>query len=378
MIYLDNAATTGYKPPQVINAVADALQNLSANPGRSGHKLSTKAMMTTMQTRQSVCDFVNGYSPDKVIFCQNCTSALNLAILGSATKGCHVISSFCEHNSILRPLFELQRRKIIDLTMLVPDGNHKISPADVQSAIRKNTTMIVLGHISNVTASIQNITEIGKIAKKHNILFVVDGAQSVGYTQIDMQKQNIDMLAFPAHKGLHGPMGLGCLCFGDKAPKPIVYGGTGTDSHMLLQPTTTPEGFESGTQNLPAISGLYSAIEWHKSVDVIDSQKRKVFAKMIFDGLKLIKGVSVISSPDFESGIISFAIDNVDSLFASDLLDDKFDIATRAGLHCAPLIHKHLGTDKTGLVRASVSAQNTKDEVYAFLNAVEQIAKQNF
>lgn len=378
MIYLDNAATTGYKPPQVINAVADALQNLSANPGRSGHKLSTKAMMTTMQTRQSVYDFVNGYSPDKVVFCQNCTSALNLAILGSVTKGCHVISSFCEHNSILRPLFELQKRKIIDLTMLVPDGNHKISTADLQSAIRKNTTMIVLGHISNVTASIQNIAEIGKIAKQRGILFIVDGAQSVGYTQVDMQKQNIDMLAFPAHKGLHGPMGLGCLCFGDKMPRPIVYGGTGTDSHMLLQPTTTPEGFESGTQNLPAIAGLYSAIEWHKSVDVIDSQKRKVFAKMIFDGLKLIKNVSVISSPDFESGIISFAIDNVDSLFASDLLDDKFDIATRAGLHCAPLIHKHLGTDKTGLVRASVSAQNTKDEVYAFLNAVEQIAKQNF
>ena len=229
-----------------------------------------------------------------------------------------------------------------------------------------------------MTATKQDVEAIGKIAKKHNILFVVDGAQSVGYTQVDMQKQNIDMLAFPAHKGLHGPMGLGCLCFGDKTPRPIVYGGTGTDSHMLLQPNTMPEGFESGTQNLPAIAGLNAAVDWHKSVEHTDHQKRRVFAKMIFDGLHLIKGTSVLSTPDFDSGIVSFAFNKIDSLFASDLLDDKFDIATRAGLHCAPLIHKHLGTDKNGLVRASVSAQNTKDEVFAFLNAVEQIAKQNF
>ena len=137
MIYLDNAATTGYKPPQVIQAVADALQNISANPGRSGHKLSTQAMMTVMKTRQAVCDFVNGYSPDKVVFSLNCTSALNLAIIGSVTKGCHVISSLSEHNSVLRPLFELQRKKYIDVTLLVPDRENKISPVDVKNAIRK-------------------------------------------------------------------------------------------------------------------------------------------------------------------------------------------------------------------------------------------------
>lgn len=378
MIYLDNAATTGYKPPQVINAVTDALQNLCANPGRSGHKLSVKAMMTAMKTRQAVCDFVNGYSPDKVVFSQNCTTALNLAIIGSITRGCHVISSLCEHNSILRPLFELQKRKLIDVTLLVPDRQNKISPADVQNAIRKNTTMIVLGHISNVTASKQDITSIGKIAKQHNLLFIVDGAQSVGYTRIDMQEQNVDMLAFPAHKGLHGPMGLGCLCFGDKMPKPIVYGGTGTDSHMLTQPTTCPEGYESGTINLPAIAGLFEGIKWHEQNDPVDSQKRQVFAKMIFDGLNAIKGIKVLSTPDFESGIVSFEFDNINSLAASDLLDEKFDVATRAGLHCAPLVHKHLGTDKNGLVRASVSAQNTKQEIFAFLNGVEQIAKMKF
>lgn len=378
MIYLDNAATTGYKPPQVIQAVADTLANMSANPGRSGHKLSTQAMMTVMKTRQAVCDFVNGYSPDKVVFSLNCTSALNLAIIGSAKKGCHVISSLSEHNSVLRPLVELQKRKIIDVTFLVPDNQNKISPADVKNAIRKNTTMIVLGHISNVTASKQDVDAIGKIAKLHDLLFIVDGAQSVGYTPIDMQKQNIDMLAFPAHKGLHGPMGLGCLCFGEKMPRPIVFGGTGIDSHMPLQPTTTPEGFESGTQNLPAIAGLNAAINWHKETNCTHSPKRQIFAKMIFDGLHSIKGINVLSSPCFESGIISFSFDNINSLVASDLLDEKFDVATRAGLHCAPLVHKHLGTDKDGLVRASVSAQNTKQEIFDFLNGVEQIAKIRF
>lgn len=378
MIYLDNAATTGYKPPQVIQAVADTLANVSANPGRSGHKLSTQAMMTVMKTRQAVCDFVNGHSPDKVVFSLNCTTALNLAIIGSVKKGCHVISSLSEHNSVLRPLVELQKRKIVDVTFLVPDNQNKISPADVKNAIRKNTTMIVLGHISNVTASKQDVEAIGKIAKLHDLLFVVDGAQSVGYTPIDMQKQNIDMLAFPAHKGLHGPMGLGCLCFGEKMPRPIVFGGTGTDSHMPLQPTTTPEGFESGTQNLPAIAGLNAAINWHNETNCIHSQKRQVFARMIFDGLHSIKGINVLSSPCFESGIVSFSFDNLNSLAASDLLDERFDVATRAGLHCAPLMHKHLGTDKDGLVRASVSAQNTKQEIFDFLNGVEQIAKTRF
>jgi len=376
MIYLDNAATSGYKPPQVIDAVTYALTNMSANPGRSGHKQSINAMMTCMKARKDVCDFVGGYSPDNIVFSLNCTSALNLAILGCAKTGCHIISSLSEHNSILRPLFELQRRNIIETTFLIPDRANKISPADVEKSIRKNTSMIVLGHVSNVTAAIQDVSAIGKIAKKHGITFVVDGAQSVGYTQVDMQRQNIDMLAFPAHKGLHGPMGLGCLCFAEHCkPRPILFGGTGTDSHLLAQPTTSPEGYESGTQNLPAIAGLVAAIDWHNSENHIDSQKRKVFAKMIFDGLHLIKEVSVASTPDFDSGIVSFSVDKKPSMLVSDLLDDRFDIATRAGLHCAPLVHKHLGTDKHGLVRASVSGQNSKQEVFNFLNAVEDIAK---
>lgn len=376
MIYFDNAATTGYKPPEVIDAVVFAMQNLSANPGRSGHKLSVAAMMQMMKTRDAVAELVNAESPDNVVFSLNCTSALNLAILGSIKRGCHIISSLSEHNSILRPLCELKQRRIIDATFLVPNYENKISPLDVEKAIRHNTTMIVLGHISNVTGAEHDIEAIGRIAKKHRLTFIVDGAQSVGYTQVDMEKQNIDMLAFPAHKGLHGIMGLGCLCFKESCkPQPIIYGGTGTDSHLLTQPTTSPEAFESGTQNLPAAAGLYAAIQWHKKNCEANDKKRQELAKMIFDGLHAVHGATVVSSPTFKSGIVSFYLDNMDSLMASDLLDERYDIATRAGLHCAPLIHKHLGTDKQGLVRVSVSAENTREEAYAFLNAVEDLAK---
>ncbi len=376
MIYFDNAATSGYKPPEVIDAVNYAMKNLSANPGRSGHKLSVAAMMQTANARNAVAELVNAETPDNVVFSLNCTSALNLAILGSIKRGCHIISSLSEHNSILRPLCELKQRRLIDVTFLVPDYENKISPYDVEKAIRRNTTLVVLGHVSNVTGAEHDIETIGKIAKRNRLTFIVDGAQSVGYTAVDMQRQNIDLLAFPAHKGLHGIMGLGCLCFKEDAkPQPIIYGGTGTDSHMLTQPTTSPEAYESGTQNLPAIAGLVGAIEWYKRTGEANGEIRRELAKMIFDGLHTVHGVNVVSSPNFNSGIVSFYLDNMDSLMTSDVLNDKYDIACRAGLHCAPLIHRHLGTEKQGLVRVSVSAENTKEEVYAFLNAVDDISK---
>ena len=376
MIYFDNAATTFYKPPAVIDAAVYAMKNLSVNPGRSGHRLAVEAAMRVMKTRQLVADFVGAENSDNVIFCPGCTQALNLAVIGSVKRGCHVISSLGEHNSVLRPLFELKQRRLIDVTFLVPDGQNKIDPADVEKSIRRNTTMIVLGHVSNVTGAEQDIAEIGAVAKRHNAAFIVDGAQSVGYTAVDMRRQNIDMLAFPAHKGLHGIMGVGCLCFGEKfRPQPIIYGGTGTDSHMLTQPLTSPEGYESGTQNLPGILALGEAIKWHLSAEPQDGTKRREIAKTLYDGLCAMKNVTVMSSPTFDAGIVSFYVDGQDSQFTADLLSGRYDIAVRGGLHCAPLMHRHLGTEKQGLVRASVSAQNTAGQALAFLSAVRDIAE---
>lgn len=375
MIYFDNAATTGYKPPEVIEAVVYALKHLSVNPGRSGHKQAVEAAMRVMRARGRVAEFVNAPTPDNVVFCSGCTQALNLAIIGGAKRGGHVITSLSEHNSVLRPIFELKQRRIIDATFLVPDGQNKIDPADVEKCLRRGTYMIVLSHISNVTGAEQDIAAVGEIAKKHHIAFVVDGAQSVGYTKVDMKKQNINMLAFPAHKGLHGAMGLGCLCFDDEfRPQPIVYGGTGTDSSLPTQPHTSPECYESGTINLPGILALDEAIKWHVRHEEADAPKRAKLAKIIYDGLCAIRHVNVMSSPTFKAGIVSFYIDGQDSQFTSDMLSERYDIATRGGLHCAPLIHRHLGTDKQGLVRVSVSAQNTEQEALTLLSAVKELA----
>ena len=376
MIYFDNAATTGYKPPEVIQAVNYALTHLSANPGRSAHRQAIEGSLKMAETREKIAKLVGCPNLDNVVFSLNCTTALNQAILGSVTRGCHIISSLSEHNSVLRPLFELKRRGIAEVSFLVPDKENKISPLDVQREIKRNTRMVVLGHISNVTGAEQEIEEIGKITKNNKLIFIVDGAQSVGYADVDMQKQNIDLLAFPAHKGLHGIMGLGCLCFKDEAkPTPILYGGTGTDSHLLTQPTTSPECFESGTQNLPAILGLNAAIDWYEKTKTSNAEKRKELAKMLYDGLHTLKKLTVLSYPNFKSGIVSFKIEGIDSMTAADILAEKYEIAVRSGLHCAPLIHKHLGTDKEGLVRASVSAENNRNEVITFLRAIKEISE---
>ena len=328
------------------------------------------------ETREKIAKLVGCPNPDNVVFSLNCTMALNQAILGSVTRGCHIISSLSEHNSVLRPLFELKRRGIAEVSFLVPDKDNKISPLDVQREIKRNTRMVVLGHISNVTGAEQEIEKIGKITKNNKLIFIVDGAQSVGYADVNMEKQNIDLLAFPAHKGLHGIMGLGCLCFKDEAkPTPILYGGTGTDSHLLTQPTISPECFESGTQNLPAILGLNAAIDWFEKTKNSNAEKRKELAKMLYDGLHTLKKLTVLSYPNFKSGIVSFKIEGIDSMTAADILAEKYEIAVRSGLHCAPLIHKHLGTDKEGLVRASVSAENNRNEVITFLRAIKEISE---
>ena len=376
MIYMDNAATSFFKPPEIINAAVSTVKFLSVNAGRGSHFMALKGARLIMSVREKTAAFFGAEDPMRVIFTAGCTAALNAAILGSNLSGRHVITTALEHNSVLRPLFELKRRGIAEVSFLVPDKENKISPLDVQREIKRNTRMVVLGHISNVTGAEQEIEEIGKITKNNKLIFIVDGAQSVGYADVDMQKQNIDLLAFPAHKGLHGIMGLGCLCFKDEAkPTPILYGGTGTDSHLLTQPTTSPECFESGTQNLPAILGLNAAIDWYEKTKNSNAEKRKELAKMLYDGLHTLKKVTVLSCPNFKSGIISFKIEGIDSMTAADILAEKYEIAVRSGLHCAPLIHKHLGTDKEGLVRASVSAENNRNEVITFLRAIKEISE---
>ena len=376
MIYFDNAATGGYKPPVVIDTMTDVLKNLSVNPGRSGHKKALEATLKIWKTRNTVKQMVNAPSEDNVVFTQNCTYALNLAIIGTVRKNGHVITSCNEHNSVLRPLHELQRHGQIELTVLSPQADGCVHAEQIYDALKPNTYLVALSHASNVTGAVNDVAAIGAVCKENNLLFLVDAAQSIGYTQIDMEKMHVNLLAFPGHKGLHAPQGTGCLCFTDDAkPRPVVYGGTGSRSDLLYQPEESPECFESGTLNTPAILALDSAIRWtathHRKLQTTQNEIQRI----LYEGLQAVDGCTVYSVRDTFTGIVSFLLEDLDSNRIADILNENYGIATRSGLHCAPLVHRHLNTQHTGLVRASVSGTNTKEEAYLFLRAVNEIAK---
>lgn len=374
MIYLDNAATTAFKPPEVKSCINQYLSDGCFSFNRSNYSQSVQLSNQIYDTRVKVAAFVNCKNSLNVVFSQNCTTALNNAILGRIKEGGHVITTVCEHNSVLRPLFEAYNKKIIELTVIKCDENGFISTDTIKKHLRPTTCLVVVNHVSNVTGYTQNLEEIGKFLAPYDLDFVVDAAQSIGYIPIDMQKCNIDLLAFPAHKGLHSVTGCGVLCFNDNCvPRPIIFGGTGVDSGSLLQPTYSPEGLESGTQNAMAILALSAAISWS-----IETQKNRLpkiqkLQSLLQQALSQMEGVRVYSVPN-GSGIVSFEILDVDSGSTGDYLSEK-GFALRTGLHCAPLIHKHLGTFERGLVRASVSAENSEEECYKFIKSVGTLVK---
>ena len=373
MIYLDNAATTLHKPRQVIKAVAQAMDSMG-NSARGTHAGALCAARTVYGARVKLA-LLFGCEADHVVFTSNSTEALNIAIAGIICPGDHVISTDLEHNSVLRPLFELRQRGIISLSVLAPDRENRLTAQAVQNAFNKDTRLVVLSHVSNVVGFVNDVASIGDLCRRAGVTFIVDAAQSAGYTEIDMQRMKIDLLAFPAHKGLHGIQGCGCLCFNEESkPKPIIFGGTGSQSNLLLQPKDSPDCFEAGTLNTPAILALGEAIEWHSENGKNNHAQIELVANTVKEGLKEIPDVHIMSLKN-PSGIVSFRIGDSSSDKISDILSEQYGIAVRSGLHCAPLCHKFLGTEKTGLVRVSVSGQNTLKEAYIFLNAIEHIAK---
>ena len=355
MIYLDNSATTRTKPKEVIDEVVKGLTTFSANPGRSGHIASLNSAIEVSKTRQLLCEIFSCPTPENIVFTQNCTDSLNLAILGSARKGGHVITTAFEHNSTLRPLQFLKEKGIISLTIVEPNSSNKITRQDIEKHIRKNTYLISTIHVSNVDGAETEIEEIGKLCKEKNILYLVDGAQSAGHKCINMQKQNISLLALAGHKGLFGPQGIGALLIGENVSlNPIRFGGTGTQSISLSQPTERPECFESGTIALPNILGLKAGLEFVSVNQEKIEEKLKTLTKALIYELKKIKNVKVYTSENNLNGVVSFNISNIDSTIVSEYLNEKFEICVRSGLHCAPLKHKHLGTIEQGTIRASL------------------------
>jgi len=370
MIYMDNAATVRFKPKSVINAVASELKH-SANPGRSGHRDAIGALERIYSTRTEVAKFV-GCEDGEIIFTGGCTEALNLAIFGTARSG-HIVTTALEHNSVLRPLFKLEKEKIVKLTVIEPDISGRINPKDIERAITLDTYLVVVNHISNVTGLETDIAEIGRVTAKKGTLFLVDGAQSLGHKRLDMKEMGIDMLAAPAHKGLHGMQGTGFLAYSGRLRlNPLKYGGTGTNSESVYQPSAPPEAFESGTLNTPGIVALREGVIWtDNNFTAIEKKLLKLTDKM-FRGLKAIKGVKLYSNS--LNAIAAFEIEDRDSSRVTDIMSERYNIALRSGLHCAPLMHNYLGTLDRGLIRASLGWNNTESDIDKFLTAIERIA----
>ena len=374
MIYLDNAATTNYKPQEVIDAVNECLTKYPYNPNRSGNRLSLELQQRLYQTRNKLHLLLNNDSEMHVAFTSGCTAALNLAVLGTARRG-HVIITATEHNSVLRPVMQLKKRGFVEVSVVEPNDKGEIVASDVERLMRDDTYLICVSHASNVTGTAQQVSEIGALARRRNAKLLVDCAQSVGYFPLDMSKCNVDMVAIAAHKGLHAMQGAGALLFSSNAiPRPITFGGTGSESHLYYQPATIPDSLESGTLPCPAIMAMGEGVNWwlanwKTNHDTVCSMQR-----LLLDGLSQIRKVKVYSHYN-KSGIVAFNVGARDSTEIADLLGDKYDVAVRGGLQCAPLMHKYLGTLEQGVVRASVSCVTTREECYSLLNAVELIAK---
>ncbi len=373
MIYLDNAATGGFKPNSVLETAISAIKYLNANPGRSGHRLSKTGASFIYSARKKLSEFFNNGEVERVIFTKNCSEGLNTAIYGIVEKGDHVITTCFEHNSVLRPLFTLEKKGVITLSVVYPENNEFITKNDIEKVFTSNTKLVVINHISNVNGSINDIKSIGKFLKDKNSYFLVDGAQSAGHVVIDMQKNFIDILSVAGHKGLYAIQGSGALILGKKVDiSPTFQGGTGTESFNSTQPDCYPERLEVGTLNLPAICSLEEGVRYiENSIDYLEIRLTEMTDYLI-KRLRQLDGIKIYSKPN-PAGIVAFSIDNCSSVEASERLSDEFDIAVRGGFHCAPLMHKFLNTSGDGLIRVSICPHNTKRDLFLLVSAVKTI-----
>lgn len=379
MPYFDNAATTFPKPARVLDAVFDCMKNYSANPGRSGHKLSLKLDRAIYDTRESLCSFIGGEDVLHTIFTFNGTQSLNMGIHGFVKKGDHVVTSSMEHNSVNRPLMHLKNTGFIDLTIVEADEFGCLTADDIENALTDKTTLVALTHMSNLTGTILPIEEIGKRIKG-KARFLVDCAQSIGVLPIDVVRMNIDILAFPGHKGLFAPQGTGGLYINPEIElQTIIQGGTGSFSQDFLQPTIMPDRLESGTENGPGIVGMGEGLKFiqETGIDAIHEKEMRL-AKRFVKGVREIEGTKLYGPLDDRQGpVVSMNLDGMDSAEVSYLLDQEYDIYVRPGLHCAPLAHRTIGTLDTGVVRFSFGYFNTEEEVDIALDALAHIAKES-
>lgn len=371
MIYFDNAATTGIKPKSVVRAVNFALENLSANPGRSGHSKSVGAAETVYKAREKLSDFFGSEGPETVVFTQNCTHAVNCVLKGLLKKGDHCIISSLEHNAVVRPLVKTGVSYSVAEVSLTDDDE---TVKNFVEKIKPNTKLIFCTGASNVLGKILPIEKIGAICRKRGIYFGVDAAQTAGVLPIDMKKQNIDFLCIAPHKGLYAPMGIGVLIARKPLPDTIIEGGTGTNSSELFQPSFLPERLESGTVNVPGIAGIMGGLEFVKTKGTESIYQNELrLIQMLYKKLEDNEDVTLYT-PYPEAGmyvpLLTFNVKNMTSYEAASILADN-KIAVRGGLHCAPFAHRQIGTLEGGAVRVAVAYFNNSSEIDYFAKTVK-------
>lgn len=376
MIYFDNAATTLQKPDCVIRAVTEAMCSLG-NSGRGVHGSALSASRIIYDTRMALAQLFGTENPERIAFTANSTQALNIAIKGVLNPGDHVITTALEHNSVLRPLYEMEERGV-QLTILSADSMGNIRYEDFEKEIRANTKAIVTTHGSNLTGNLLDIQRIGEIAKNHGILYIVDASQTAGVFPIDVQQMHIDILCFTGHKGLLGPQGTGGIYVREGVEiHPLLSGGSGVQTYLKKHPPQMPTALEAGTLNGHGIAGLGAAVRYIEETGLhIIRQKEQELMWAFYTQVRQIPGITVYG--DFSSinrcAIVSLNIRDYDSGEVSNALSAEFGIATRPGAHCAPLMHQALETVEQGVVRFSFSHYNTKEEIEIAVSALRELA----
>lgn len=376
MIYLDNAATTMRKPKVVVDAVCQALCSVG-NSGRGAHGGALDASRIVYETRQTLAELFRAEHPARIAFTANATESLNIAIKGILDSGDHVITTELEHNSVLRPLYEMEKRGV-ELTILKSDAEGKIKVSELEDSIKANTKAIVCTHGSNVTGNLVDIGKIGEIAHWNGILFVVDASQTAGVFPIDVSKMQIDILCFTGHKGMLGPQGTGGIYVREGVEiRPLLSGGSGVHSYQREHPCEMPTALEAGTLNVHGLAGLHASVSYIQEIGM-DTLRKKEQELMweFYEQVRKIEGIQVYG--DFSGKercpILSLNVRDYDSGEVSDALYTEYGIATRPGAHCAPLMHRALGTVEQGMVRFSFSHYNTFEDVGQAVKALRQIA----
>jgi len=380
MIYCDNAATSWPKPKAVYQAMDRFMNQVGANPGRSGHRLSIESGRVVYEARELLARLFNIDDPLRIIFTSNATEALNLAINGILHPGDHAITSSMEHNSVMRPLRALEDRGV-ELTVVRCSEEGVLDPGEIEKEIKANTRLIVLSHASNVTGTILPVSEVGAIARRHGVVFCIDAAQTAGAYPLDISSMNVDLLAFTGHKSLLGPQGTGGLYIRqgvDDILDPLMRGGTGSRSESEHQPDFLPDKYESGTPNTVGLAGLQAGVQFILSsgVNALREKEEKLMHHLI-EGLGAIPGVTLYGSGDARErmAVLSFNISGITSSDVAIRLEEEYDILCRPGLQCAPAAHKTLGTFPGGTVRVSPGCFTSEEDVDMVIEAVCNIAK---